>query len=882
MRRLRAWLIRLSGLFNKRRRERELSEELESHLQMHVEDNLRAGMSPAEARRQALIKLGGLEQVKENYRDRRGLPVIETLIQDIRYGLRQLRRNPGFTAVAVLTLALGIGANTAIFSVVEGVVLRPLPYKDPEGLLRIYQSNAARGYRRMMNSSADIKDARHDEAVFQEIAPFRSTEATLTGAGEPEQIGGATVPASFFRILGIQPWLGRVFSTEEEKKGHDQVVVISDTLWRERWEGQSDLAGKALTLDGKIYTVIGVMRAGFHFPREELPGKTDFWIPWTDEPEQRGDRDVAALARLKPGATVRQAQAAMDVFAERLERAHPEDKGWRFELVPMREAVAGEVKPAILMIFAAVGFVLLIACANVANLLLARAATRQKEMAIRSGLGAGRLRLIRQLLTESVLLSLAGGVLGLAVAYRGIHWILLLAPKDTPRLSQVGLNATVLVITAVTAIAVGILFGLVPALQASNPSLSTALKEGGGVTPNGFRTARGHGLRNLLVVSQVALTLVLTVGAGLMLKSFVRLTSVDLGFRPDGVLAFWVYLSGKKYESSERRLSFYEQTVSHMKALPGVESAALTSFLALEGYATTGAQIEGRPTSPNEDLEVGYKAISPDFFRVMGVPIVEGRSFSEDDRQGAPPVAIINRAFARRFYPRGDALGRRIHLDWGREPRWREVLAVAGDIRDGRLESEAEPEVYVPIAQAWVSPSVAFVVRSPVNPAGLAGALRHAIYAVDKDQPVSSMQTMQQILADTVAQPRFRTLLIVAFSLLALVLTAVGLYGVLAYSVSERTHEIGVRLALGAERADILKFVLKQGASLTFAGVALGLAGALALTRFVASFLYDVRADDPATFAGVSLLLVAVALLATYVPARRATKVDPMVALRYE
>ena len=699
-----------------------------------------------------------------------------------------------------------------------------------------------------------------------------------------EQILGARVQNSFFHTLGVVPFLGRVFLPEEHQEGHDQAAITSYSLWERRLGGDPKVLGKTVTLDGKPYTIVGVMPDGFHFPGTEPPAKTDLWLPWSAPASGFFlSRDVDAIARLKPGVTLARARVEMDAIAERLARAYPADKGWRFDLVPLLESKVGAVKHAILVLFAAVGFVLLIATANVANLLLARATGRRKEMAVRAAIGASRSRIIRQLLMESVLLALAGGALGLILAFWGVDLVRALAPRNIPRLADVCINRPVLLFTIAASLAVGLLFGIAPAVQASRVSLQAAFKEGFTGASGGWGLLRHNRSRNLLVISQVALSLVLLTGAGLLIKSFLRLTSVHLGINPDHVLTFWVYLTADKYSTPSARLNFYQQTLDRVRSLPGVESAGVTSFLPLSGYAATSFTITERPAPPKgQEPQAGYKAISPEYFHVMQIPLTQGRNFTDHDGPGAPPVMIVDRTFVERFFPHEDPLGKRLHLHWGHEPAWREIVGVVGDVRDIGLNAAPPPEFYVPLSQAWVTPSLSFVVRTRSKPLSLASAVRHTVFEVDKDQPISELETMDQIFSNVVSQPRFHAMILGIFSIFALSLTAIGLYGVLSYAVTQRTHEIGIRMALGARRKEVLGLVIRQGMMLAGAGMALGLVGALLTTRFLSAMLYAVQATDAATFGAVALLLAAVALGAAYIPARRATKVDPMVALRYE
>ena len=866
-------------MFGRKRKQSDFVAEIEAHLELETEQLKAQGLSEEEARRAARRAFGNVTQAQERFFESRRWLWWDHLVQDLRFGLRMLRKNPGFTAIAVLTLALGIGANTAVFSVAYAVLLKPLPYNDPARLLRIYSANARSGGDRWMNSPGDIAFVRRMSSDFKGITYFQEGDATLTGIGNPEMIRTVTVAEDFFSALGVPPAEGRTFLPKEHTQGRDQVLVLSDAL-RRRVFGSRAAIGQTITLDGRVYVVVGVMPAGFHFPWTEPPVKTDIWLPWSFpfDPAS-GNRDVAAIARLKPGVTLRQAEAQLAALRFSLVRAFPNDADWKLRLVPLQEDVASDVRLPILIIFGAVSFVLLIACANVANLILARGVVRQREMAVRTALGAGRVRLIRQLLTEGALLSLTGGGVGLAIAVCGIRALRSTATTAIPRLAEVQLNGPVLLFTLASSLFVGLLFGLVPALPTSNPALRDGPRNALVATGGG---TRGRSLNRFLLITQMALSLVLLIGAGLMVRSFLLLTSVNLGFQPDSVLTFGTDLSGANYSSPDRRASFYQQTLDRIRAVPGVESAALASSLALTGGIGVAVRIEGRPTPQRGDeTNVTYQAITPDYFRVMRIPLVRGRFISPSDGKDTSAVLVVNQAFVRKFFPGMDPLGQRLYGGMGGDKR-REVVGVVGDVREEGLAIGPSPEIYVPLFQAWVSPGMAYVVRTRAEPLSLAPTIRREILDVDKNQPIAQIQTMEQILYGASAPPRFRTELLSLFSLLALVLTAVGLYGVTAYLVSQRTHEIGVRIALGAPPVRILILVLRESAVLIGAGILLGLVGAMGLTRIVSTLLFEIKPTDPATFLFVSSLMLGVGFLACYIPARRATKVDPMVALRYE
>jgi putative ABC transport system permease protein len=810
---------------------------------------------------------------------------MKTLSQDLRYGIRMLAQKPGFTVAAVLALALGIGANSAIFSVVNAVLLRSLPYKEPNHLIMVQSTKRQDSRRSGSASYLDFVDWKNQNQVFDDMAAFRDKGYTVTGADEPERIDGARVSAGFFPLLGVEAHLGRGFLPEDDKPKGERVVVISHGLWQRRFGGDPNIIGQSLTLDGNSHTVVGVLPAGFNFPINIE--KADVWSPLALDgqiTEQRGAHYLKVIARLKPGVSLGAARAEMETIASRLEQQYPEENTDRVvALYSLYDQLVGSIRPALLVLLAAVGFVLLIACSNVANLLLARAAARQKEIAIRMALGASRGRIVRQLITESLILAAVGGGAGLLLALWGVESLIALSPANLPRLSGVGVDGWVLGFTFLVSIMTGIIFGLAPALKASKPDLNTALKEGGRGSTEGFS---GRRLRNLLVITEMALALMLLISAGLLIRSFVRLQQVNAGFDAKNVLTMQVELPESRYKQGVQISAFFEQTLERIKALPGVESAGGVSVLPLSGNnMRTSFVVENRPApTPGQEPLAQLRAVTPGYFRTLRIPLLRGEEFTENYKKGSPGRIIINETMARRFWPDEDPIGQRISIGMGSdddEPTSWEIVGVIGDVRHAALDVEPAPEMFVPHSQqSW--PFLTLVVRSSSDPMALAEHVRGQILAVDKDQPVANIRSMESMVSASIAQPRFYLLLLAIFAALALILAAVGIYGVLSYSVTQRKHEIGIRMALGAKPVDVIRLVVGQGMVLALIGVAIGLIGAFVFTRLMSSMLYGVSATDPVSFAALALLLSAVALLASYIPARRATKVDPMVALRYE
>jgi putative ABC transport system permease protein len=802
---------------------------------------------------------------------------------DVRYGLRILLKQPTFTLVAVLTLALGIGANTAIFSVVNGVLLHPLPYGEPDRLVVVWGTVGDNSS--APSSAADFLDWRRQNRVFDGLAALFPAALTLTGADEPERLRGLQVTPNFFEVLGVEPSLGSGFTLDTESVG-EAAVLLSHEFWQRRFGGRPSVINETLALDGKIYSIAGVMPAGFQFATEEadvwVRPPRDMPVPPIDLPDEldvltfRGLHWLHVIGRLSPGATVEEAQAAMDVISRRLAGEYEDDAGRGARVVRLQDQVVGDVRPALLVLLGAVGFVLLIACGNVANLLLARATGRVKEIAIRTALGASRGRLIGQLLTESVALAMLGGALGLFFAFWTVDLILALSPDVLPRISVIGLDGGVFSFTLAVSVITGLVFGLLPALQASNPDIQGTLKEGGHSSGGGERNR----LRASLVVAELGLASVLLIGAVLLARSFAGLQNVDPGFVPDKVLTLRLWLPELRYPDDDEIAGFYDDVLDRVRNLPGVQSASAVLGVPLSGSsASFGFSIEGRPKPPpGEEYTAGFQSVGRDYFQTMGIPLVGGRDFDERDDADAPSVAVINETLARRYWPEEDPIGRRVSLD---DEDWIEIVGVVRDVRHQGLDSEPRAELYLPYRQAPLR-FMTLVVKTQSEPLELAGAVRSQVLAVDGNLPIFKVMSLEQIVSDSVAQPRFNMTLVGAFSFLALLLAAIGIYGVMSYTVSRRTHELGIRIAMGACTGDLLKMVVRQGMGLIAAGIGVGLLAAWALTRVLSGFLFGVTPTDPLTFIGVSFVLAFVALLATVLPARRAARVDPLNALRYE
>jgi putative ABC transport system permease protein len=804
----------------------------------------------------------------------------DEMVQDLRYGARMLLKNPGFTLIAVFTLSLGIGANTAIFSVVNAVVLRPLPFPEPERLIRLWESNPGRGWPEFSASAPNFEDWRKQQSVWKQLAAYEFATFNLTGGAEPERVAALGVTANLFTALGVAPALGRDFLPEEEQAGRNRVAILSDGLWRRRFGADPELVGRRIQLSGESYAVVGVMP-----PRFQLTPGTEVWTPLGLDPAvtpwraDRSNHNLHVIGRLKPGVSLAQAQAAMDTLARQLEQQYPKSNaGWGVRMRTFYDWLAPEqIRRSALVLFAAVGFVLLIACANVANLLLARASSRRREMALRAALGASRLRVMRQLLTESLLLAGLGGLAGTLLALWGVKLIKAGAALNIPRLDETRLDLRALGFTLVVALLTGLVFGLAPAWQASKLNLNEALKEGG----RGSGGSR-RGLRGALVVGEVALALVLLLGAGLMIRSFANLQNAPLGFAPENVLTMQINLPGSKYGEKAQRVNFYDQLLEQMRTAPGVTDAAAVTQLPLFSGASWAQEItlEGREVAPDGAKPSARTfAVTPRYFQTMGIPLLQGRDFNEQDGGDAQLNFIVSESFARRFWPNENPLGKRFRT--GAFDLFGAVVGVVGNVRNAGLESEGGPAFYFAYGRIGM-PALTLVARTVAPPETMAAALRAQVHALDRDLPVYNVRALEQIVYNAAGQPRFQTALLGLFGAVALLLAAIGVYGVMAYAVTERTQEIGVRMALGAQAREVRALVVKQGMRLSLVGVAIGLALAFGLTRFLRGLLYQVSPTDSLTFALIPLLLVGATLLACYVPARRATKIDPLDALRHE
>jgi predicted permease len=878
---------KLSILVRRGRFHRELQEEMAFHRDQARRDLEAEGMNSRQARRAAARQFGN--EVK--LREQSGEAVqfrFESVGQDIRYAVRQLWHSPGFTVVITLTLALSIGANSAIFSVIDAVLLKSLPYPEPDRLVRLFLSNSE--YPQFPLNLFDFQDFRARNRSFESMAAFTRNDLQLSGSGDPAKLNGFAITSGYFRVLGLKPRLGREFDFQAELPGNGLQVILSDGLWRAKFGADPNIVGRKITLDLQPYTVMGVMPPGTEHPGNDyhaLPfgDSVDVWSPFTFQgnPTERGSHYVEGIGRLKSGVTPAQAKGEMNAIMSQLAREHEGDQNWSVLVIPLYQEVVGANRTMLLVLLGAVGMVLLIACANAANLLLARAAARQREIAVRLALGAPRARLIRQMLTESLLISLIGGGLGALLAVEGVRMLVALLPAGFPRAGEIHVNAPVFAFTLLISVATGILFGLAPALHASRTDPRQGLHEGG-------RSATGSGrqqrLRSLLVISEVSLACVLLIGAGLMLRSFLNLLHLDSGFRQDHTLTATLFLPQIRYKTPTAITGFYNGLVSRMDAIPGVQSAGIGSDLPWTGYDENagGFTIEGKQPPPHSEFHARYHWASQDYFRSLGIPLIHGRFFNaaEGNFKEAPSVLIVNQALGQRYWPGEDVIGKRITFeDHPKDSDWITIVGEVGDVKDKPNRASAEPAFWWPPRQR-LDPEIHLVVRSNIDPQSLISAVREQVKSLDPSLAVADIRLMDAIADQGIATPRFAFLLVGLFAGLAIILAAIGTYGVIAYSVSQRTPEFGLRLALGAPPSGILRLVLAQAMRLALAGTALGIVAALMMARVMRSLIYNVRPTDPLTFAAVGFMVVAIALLACYIPARRATKANPMVALRAE
>ncbi|MEK6286802.1 MAG: ABC transporter permease [Acidobacteriota bacterium] len=878
----------LRSLFSKDEVERDMDAELRFHLEMEIEKNVARGMSHAAARREALRSFGGVEKFKEECRDVRSGGSIESLMQDTRYGARILLRNPGFTVVAVLTLALGIGANTAIFSVIYGVLMRPLPYKDGTQLVIVQQQAPLAGVLKLPFSVKEVLDYREQNQTLDAVVEHHTMSFTLLGGIEPQRVQTGVVSANFFDVLGVIPIVGRTFVPGDEEHGSDAVLVLSHKYWQQSHGGDPGIVGRVFQMNNRPHTVIGVLP-----PIPQYPVEEDVYMPTSQCPTRsseqfmanRNARMMSVFGRLKRDVPVAQAQADLSTIAANLQKqyadSYPTNRGYGAVVSPLQEELTRRAKPTFLILLGTAGLVLLIACANVANLTLARLMRREREMAIRAALGAGRGRLIRQLLTESTLLSLGGGILGLLFAAGGLHLLVNFAARFTTRAGEIRIDGLVLLFTLLVSVVTGLVFGLVPVFS-SDQNLTNALKEGGGRTS---ASASRQRVRNLLIVAQVAVSFMLLIGAGLMVRSLIKLQSVSPGFDPEKVLAIRVSPNWSKYNTPDKTLALFERLLDKVRSQPGVQSAGLASTYPLNQLGITngpfnrGFQIEGRPIPEGELApQADFRSASPGYFETIRLALVKGRTFEEADNEKSLNVAVINQSTARHRWSDEDPIGRRVSFDRGQT--WVTIIGVVSDVKQYGLDRDPTDEIYIPLAQNGFANNL--LVRTAADPMSITSLMREAIYAVDPETAIDRVQTLEQVRTDAVASPRLTAMLLALFAGLALVITAAGIAGVMALSVSQRRRELGIRLALGATPGRVLSMVMRQGMTFVLMGLSIGVAGALLLGRLMSSLLFAVEPTDPITFVAVSGVLMVVAAAACFVPARRVTSIDPMLALRSE
>ena len=881
--------MRFRSLVKRQRAETELDKELRYHVERQTEENIAAGMNAHEAREAAARMFGGVSQIEEECRDMRQTQYLENFVQDLRYAVRMLSKSPAFTVVIVLTLALSIGANSAIFSVIDGVLLRPLPYPQAERIARVFYRSTS--YPKFPVNPWDFLDFRARNRSFENFAMYTHADVQLSGTGsDPVKLSGFRISSGYFRVLGVQPARGREFDFSEERPGNGNVVILSDRVWRNQFGAAADILGRKVLLDSQPYTVVGVMPAGVDHPGNSYNsvayGDTvDAWTPFTFDgnPNNRGSHYVEGIGRLKPGVTAEQAAADFNGIMTELASQHEGDKSWTIYMVPLFQEIVGPVHKMLLVLFGAVGLVLLIACVNAANLLLARAAARQKEIAVRAALGAGRGRLVRQMLAESLLISLLGGALGALLAIVGVRVLVSFLPPGFPRTDAIHVNGFVFAFTALVAVATGLFFGLVPAVLASRTDLQQRLHEGGRGSSGSGRQTR---LRAVLVVGEVALACLLLVGAGVMLRSFVNLLRLDPGFQPEHVLTAEIALPNANYKTRDNITSFYQRLLTNLNTLPGIHAVGAGTDLPWTGYDENmgGFTIEGKTPPPHEEFHARYHTASPDYFRAVGIPLVHGRFFNERDTKDTPRVLLVNDVMAQRYWPGEDAVGKRITFDdKPKESDWFRVVGVVGDVKDTPESKGAEPAFWWPVLQQpFPFANMTIVLRANSAPQLLTEALRINVRELDPSLAVAHVRLLDRIAEEQFSTPRFALFLIGLFGALALLLAAIGIYGVISYSVSQRMHEFGMRVVLGASSRNLIKMVMQQGVLLTVIGVAIGLGCALAFGGVIDSLLYGVSARDPLTLICVGAMAVGVAMLASLPSARRATGADPMTTLRAE
>src|SRR5437868_568701 len=885
--------FRLRSLFRREHVEEEMNEELRFHYEHQVEKYAASGLSREEAQRRARFAIGGEDKIKEDVREARGVSFVETLLQDLHYGARMLRKNPSFTVVAILTLALGMGATTAIFSVVDALLLRPLPYGDPSGLVVVWENSIRHSHPHNVVAPANFVDWQRQNSVFESMAAMADTRANLTGIGDPRQVVVQNVTAGFFHVVDVNPVVGSGFTEENWKQGKDDVVILDYGFWKERFGSDPYLIGKTIDINGKPQVVVGIAPKDFNLYVKDgsLTGaKPQMWSPWA-VPQSFGDRKesmgryLTVVARMKAGVTLAQARDQMSTIATRLQQQYPDTNAhWGATVVSIREQLSGDLRPALVTLFCAVAFVLLIACANVSGLLLARAAKREKEIAIRTAIGASRSRIARQLLTESLLLALIGGLLGLLLAVWGTNALLAASPKGLLGLNSVSLDNRLLSFAVAATLLSSLLFGFLPSYVATHSPIAETLKD---ETRGSSAGGRRRLLRPALVVGQMGLAMVLLAGSGLLIRSFIRLADVNPGFETRNLLTFQVSLPRSKYAKDPLQVAFFNEFLARIERVPGVRSVSMENYPPLTGLgAATSIHILGQPQMATAESPVsGSRVVGPDYFSTMGIPMLQGRTFSNPELNEARHVVIVNQAFVEKHLAGENPLGKKvvIHMrdDKVDEQNPSEIIGVCGSVRQMGPGEEAKPNAYWPMPELPYS-RMTVLVRTSNAPSSVVAPIRYELRQMDPELPMASIATMDQLLSDSISRSRFTMFVLGIFAAIALALTAVGIYGVIAYSVAQRTHEIGIRMALGAQRGNVLGLVLGQGTRLTLVGVGIGIVAALGLTQLMTSLLYGTSATDPLTFLAVILILAAVAFLATFVPARHATKVSPIVALRYE